>query len=139
MPGPVVLVDTSAIYAFVTRDDPHHQSALAFTRNWLAKGGRFALLDLVFGETLTLLKVRHGTQLAIRVGAELRRNPVYLWTPLGEEGERDTWAVFCQYQDKAWSFVDCALLAVARREGMAQVFGFDRHLTQMPGLTRLPV
>jgi uncharacterized protein len=138
VPAPTVLIDTSAVYAFVTQDDPHHHEAVSFARDWLAQGGRFALLDVVFAETLTLLRARHGAKFSIRVGTELRRNPVYRWTPLGEEGEKNTWATFCQFDDKAWSFVNCALFATARREGTEGVFGFDRHLVQMPGLTRLP-
>jgi len=37
---------------------------------------------------------------ALRVGRELRENPVYFWTALGADGERDAWAIFQQYDDK---------------------------------------
>ena len=42
------------------------------------------------------------------------------------------------YTDKQWSYVDCSILAVARRLQIAQVFGFDRHFDQMADLTRVP-
>lgn len=133
-----LLIDTGAIYAFVTRNDPHHESAKSFMAGWLARRGTFVLTDAVFAETMTLLKVRLGSDIAIRVGQELRRNPAYLWLALGPEGERDTWALFQRYRDKDWSFTDCALLATSRRAAIPQIFAFDHHFSQMPDLELLP-
>lgn len=136
--GPRLLIDTGAIYAFVTRNDPHHPSAKSFVAQWLSAGGSFVLADVVFGETMTLLKVRLGSDLAVRVGQELRQNPAYSWLPLGIEGERDTWSLFQRYRDKEWSFTDCALFALSRRAAIPKVFSFDHHFSQMPGVERLP-
>ena len=132
------LIDTGAIYAFTCRTDANHPAAVAFVKDWLARQGVFVLVDLVFFETMTLLKARLGTSVALRVGRELRQNPVYHWTPLGADGERDTWAAFEQYDDKEWSYTDCALLVVSQRLKLPEVFGFDRHLKQMPGVARVP-
>lgn len=138
MNGPRVLVDTGAIYAFVTRTDANHEAAKRFVESWLERSGYFVLADVVFAETMSLLKARLGTQVALRVGRELRRNPAYTWMQLGEKGEDDTWALFQRYDDKDWSYTDCAILALAHREGISQVFAFDRHFSQMPDITRLP-
>lgn len=132
------LIDTGAIYAFVTRTDDHHEAAKRFAREWLDQDGVFILLDVVFAETMTLLKARLGSEVAIRVGRELRQNSAYAWQPVGDEGERETWAVFERFQDKDWSYTDCALLASARREKIATIFAFDRHFLQMPEIERLP-
>jgi predicted nucleic acid-binding protein len=138
MGRPRVLIDTGAIYAFVTRTDTHHEQAKRFVRELLNRQGFFVLPDVVFAETMTLLKARLGPEIAIRVGQELRRNPAYAWLCLGEEGERETWAAFQRYADKEWSYTDCALLVLARREAIPHVFAFDRHFAQMPGIERLP-
>lgn len=132
------LIDTGAIYAFVTRTDRHHEAAKNFVRSWLDRGGDFLLADLVFAETMTLLKARLGAAIALRVGRELRRNPLYCWHAIGREAERDVWAVFDRYEDKEWSYTDSAILALARREKISQVFAFDHHFSQMPGIERLP-
>ena len=138
MGNPRILIDTGAIFAFVTRTDSHHEAAKRFVRDWLDQNGIFILLDVVFAETMTLLKARLGSEVAIRVGRELRQNKAYAWLPVGDEGERDTWAVFQRFTDKEWSYTDCAVLASARREKISGVFAFDRHFLQMPGLERLP-
>ncbi len=133
-----ILVDTGAIYAFATRNDRHHEAAKSFVRTWLDQDGLFVLPDVVFAETMTLFKARLGAGVALRFGRELRRNPAYLWDPLREEGERDTWALFQRYADKQWSYTDCAILALSRRVKVGCVFAFDHHFDQMPGIERLP-
>ncbi|MFL6193677.1 MAG: type II toxin-antitoxin system VapC family toxin [Thermoanaerobaculia bacterium] len=138
MGRPRILIDTGAIYAFVTRTDAHHEQAKRFVREWLDQQGIFVLSDMVFAETMTLLKARLGAEIAIRVGQELRQNPVYVWIGLGEAGEHETWAAFERFADKDWSYTDCALLVLARREAIPFVFAFDRHFAQMPGIERLP-
>lgn len=138
MARPSVLIDTGAIYAFVTRTDSHHEAAKSFVREWLSKQGTFTLADVVFAETMTLLKARLGAGLAIRVGRELRQNPAYVWMSLGEEGERETWKLFQRFADKDWSYTDCALLALAHREGISTIFAFDHHFSQMQEIERTP-
>ena len=138
MAGPRILIDTGAVYAFVVRTDKNHAAARAFTKKWLARRGVFVLADVVFAETMNLLKVRLGAEIAVRVGRELRESPAYVWAALGPEGEREAWAVFHRYTDKAWSYTDCSLLALSRSSGIDQIFAFDRHFSQMPGITRRP-
>ena len=133
-----ILIDTGAIYAFVTRSDRNHRAARSFVERWLKQGGVFVLADVVFAETMTLLKVRLGAETAIRVGRELRDNPAYAWTALGQDGERDAWEIFRKYHDKGWSYTDCSLLAISRRSGVRGVFAFDRHFSQMSGMEQQP-
>jgi predicted nucleic acid-binding protein len=133
-----ILIDTGAIYAFVVRNDLHHREAIAFTVESLATGGRFVLADLVFAETMTLLKARLGSQVALRVGRELRRNSAYEWVPMGQEGEEETWATFQRFGDKPWSYTDCALWVLGKRLRVNEIFAFDQHFSQMPAIVRLP-
>ena len=132
-----VLVDTGAIYAFVVRGDANHVHARRFVKSWLARKGVFVLGDVVFAETMTLLKARIGGDVAIRVGRELRENAAYAWVALGPDGERDTWSVFQRFDDKEWSYTDCALLVLGRRLDVPRVFSFDRHIAKMPELERV--
>ena len=55
-----ILIDTGAIYAFVTRSDRNHPAARSFVEGWLKRSGTFVLIDSVFAETMTLLKIRLG-------------------------------------------------------------------------------
>ncbi len=132
------LIDTGAIYALVARTDQNHAAAVGFLKSWLAQGGLFVLADVVFAETMTLAKRRLGTAVALRVGRELRQNPVYVWTVVSPQLEPETWVLFQKYDDKDWSYTDCTLLALAEHLKIREVFAFDEDFDQMPGMARYP-
>jgi predicted nucleic acid-binding protein len=46
MGTPRILIDTGAIFAFVTRTGSHHEAAKRFVREWLDQEGIFTLLDV---------------------------------------------------------------------------------------------
>ncbi|MHB0877211.1 MAG: type II toxin-antitoxin system VapC family toxin [Anaerolineae bacterium] len=132
-----LLVDTGAIFAFAVRSDAHHDEAVAFTVAAHTDRRSLLLCDVVFAETMTLLKARAGAAVAVRVGAQLRRSTLYQWLALGPEAEARAWALFSRYTDKEWSYTDCSILAVAQLLGLSDVFTYDRHFDQMPGINRL--
>jgi uncharacterized protein len=132
------LIDTGAIYAITAAADRHHKEAANFMKNWVKRDGIFFLSDLVFIETMTLAKRRLGPDVSIRLGWELRENPVFSWIPLTPSLEQETWAAFRRYDDKQWSYTDCELLVLAGKLNIPAIFAFDDHFRQMPGIRCLP-
>jgi uncharacterized protein len=132
------LIDTGAIYAITAAGDQHHQAAAQFMKIWMRKNGIFFLSDLVFIETMTLSKRRLGPEVAIRIGWELRENPIFSWISLSPALEQETWAAFRSYDDKEWSYPDCELLVLAKDLKITDVFTFSSHFRQMPGIRCLP-
>ncbi len=131
-----VIVDTSGLYALVDRKDPHHQRAAAYLRQ--AAGVHSLLLsNHVFDEIMTLTKMRLGMQTAMQLGLRLRNSQFIESVVFSAEEEFATWRLFTQYQDKAWSYTDCACLALAQRYNLDRAFTFDHQFSQM-GLTPLP-
>jgi predicted nucleic acid-binding protein len=133
----LALIDTGAIFAIANRNEMRHAVALEAARSWLAARNEFVLLDWVFDEAMTLLKARLGSAAALHTGRDLRHNPVYHWVPVTPDDEREVWSVFQQYADKDWSYTDCALLVLSRRLKVKQVFSYDGHIAQMPGVKRV--
>ena len=131
------IIDTSAIYAVAVRAEMRHVIADAFVQHWLAKRNEFVLLDWIFSEAMTLIKGRFGTEPALRVGRRLRDNLLYRWVAVTPDDEREVWVVFQRYADKQWSYTDCALLVLSRRLKIPQVFTYDAHFAQMPGIKRV--
>lgn len=133
-----VLADSSALFAYAVRTERFHSEATVFVDQLLAAKGQFILLDFVFSEVMTLFRSRFYSQAAPIYGCELRASSFYQWAPLGEEGERATWINFQKYDDKGWSFVDCALFTVSQQINVREIFTFDSHFDQMPGVRRVP-
>ena len=133
-----VLIDTGAVFALANRRDQHHPAAQKFFREWAARRQSLVLLDWVFIESMTLLKARLGAAIALQVGQQLRRNPLYRWVRFQPDDELEVWNTFQKYGDKDWSYTDCGLLVLSQRSRIAEVFSFDEHFKQMPGIVRLP-
>jgi len=54
------------------------------------------------------------------------------------EDEHESWLTFQKYSDRDWSYTVCALLVLAQRLHIKDVFTFDKHFAQMPGRMRRP-
>lgn len=133
MNGNDILVDTGALLASINRRDKYHRQATQFFNSH--RSSTYHLSELIFAETLTLSKSRLGPRMAILLGERLRQSPQFKIHPSDIE---QCWAIYARYDDKEWSFADCSILQLAHTLNVWTVFGFDRHLSQMAELTRLP-
>lgn len=131
-----LLIDTSALLAMVDAGDKYHAAAVAFVRARLP--AIFYLPETVFIETMVLTKARLGAGPAVELGNRIMASTYFPLLYLTMEDRQATWEIFSRYTDKDWSYVDCSILALARRLEVAEVFTFDRHFDQMAGLTRVP-
>ncbi|MBX3000481.1 MAG: PIN domain-containing protein [Caldilineaceae bacterium] len=131
-----VIVDTSALYALVDRNDPNHAAAVAYLRS-CTKQERLLLSNHVFDETMTLTKMRLGIHVALPLGMRLRNSQIIEFAIFNEGMEMALWRTFSQYKDKAWSYTDCASLVLAQARGIQEAFAFDHYFGQM-GLVKVP-
>lgn len=131
-----LIVDTSALYALVDRNDPNHTPASSFLRS-LAAQDALLISNHVFDETMTLTKTRLGVHVALQLGMRLRNSRILQSVIFDEGMEMALWRTFSQYKDKAWSYTDCASLVLAQARGIQEAFAFDHHFGQM-GLVKVP-
>jgi uncharacterized protein len=134
--GRTLIVDTSALYALVDRNDPNHAAASTFLRSLTAQDA-LLLSNHVFDETMTLTKVRLGIHVTLQLGMRLRNSRIIHSVVFDEGMEMAIWRAFSQYKDKAWSYTDCASLILAQARGIHEAFAFDHHFGQM-GLVKVP-
>lgn len=137
MPPPTILLDTSALYALIARDDKNHQAVSACLRRLASEGTRLLVIEPVFIESMTLIKRRLGSDVAITAGQKLRTSKVAELTSWGTADRDATWAAFVRYADKDWSYVDCACFAAMQTLGVTTAVSLDHHFQQM-GFQRLP-
>ncbi len=73
----------------------------------------------------------------MQLGLRLRNSRLVEMVVFSPADEQETWRVFSQVTDKAWSYTDCACRVLAHQRGIGQAFTFDRHFAQM-GLEMVP-
>ncbi len=124
-----VITDTSALIAFFVSSEKNHPAA----RNFMMQHRNICwiILESVFDETVTWIRTKVSIKASIRIGQILREEHCYV--NLSAADDAATWDVFCQYDDKKWSYTDCSILVMARQLKVNKVFAFDDHIRQMAG------
>jgi predicted nucleic acid-binding protein len=131
-----ILIDTSALHALNYARDDNHLRAVVYFKS-LAGWVKPIMTEWVFVETMNLTKARLGPAYAIEFGRQLKASKAFFPLLLTDFDKQTTWESFQQHQDKAWSYTDCSLLAIARRLGIRRIFAFDHYYQQM-GLEMWP-
>lgn len=130
-----ILIDTSAYYAIIDKDDAFHSSALRFI-----KGNTVPTLttNLIIIETLNLIKQRLGHYHAVKIGKKLFDHTI---TPIIKIDDKDmtkAWNIFQRYNDKGFSFTDCTSFVIMERLETDTAFTFDEHFRQYGKFTVVP-
>ena len=133
-----IFIDTGAFFAAKCSSDKNHPIAFSFY-NSICESGEFDLVttNLIIFETVTLAKGKVGIDFAIEFGKSLRNSSVIKIVKITEELENKSWDIFDTYNDKDFSFVDCASFAVMKEFGIRKAFAFDKHFEQF-GFERVP-
>jgi predicted nucleic acid-binding protein len=131
----MIFVDTGAWFAMaVPLDQDHIAVAQCFSQNV----SRLITTDYVIDETLTLLRARGYGKRALSLGEELFNGSIAEIYYLDEDDVRSAWEIFRRYDDKAWSFTDCASKAVMERLRIAQAISLDHHFRQFGNIVVTP-
>ena len=121
-----VLVDTSAVYALIDRDDAHHRRAASILRTLLRRGRTPLLTNFLVAESHALLLSRLGAETA-RDWLLTQIWPVEPVTPVDEKKARE---IIQRYVDKSFSYTDATSFAVMERLHLQEAFAFDAHFQQ---------
>ena len=121
-----VLVDTSAVYALVDRDDAFHRKAVPILRSMPGRGLTPLLTNFIVAESHALILSRLGAAMARRwlLGQVWEIEAVQA---RDEEVAKD---IIRKYTDKSFSYTDATSFAVMARTGIRVAFGCDPHFQQ---------
>ncbi len=121
-----VLVDTSAVYALLDRDDRCHDAAREALESLRKQRTDPLLTNFIVAEC-------HALSLS-RLGADIARKWLLgnIWPVerVNVEDETKARVIIEQYTDKTFSYTDATSFAVMERLGIKTAFAFDPHFRQ---------
>jgi len=109
-------VDTSAFYAYLIAGDRFHEPVAACLREAIGEGRTLFSSSLVLGETLGLLRIRHGIGAAGKFMSEIY--PLVVWRWIDEAMMGRIWNLVETQQKRSFTVVDAsAVICIAERPG----------------------
>lgn len=125
-----VFVDTGAFIALQDGSDQHHAAACRYQAALAAARRPLVTSNYVLDETYTWLRMSLGHRVAVDFGQRVGASRVLSVVRISSELEAQAWQIFCQYDDKTFSFTDCTSFALMRQYDLSTAFAFDHHFEQ---------
>lgn len=132
-----LFVDTGGWLGVVDPKDKYHAQATDFFRRALSTYAHLVTTNLVIAETYINIRrsSSHDKAIAFLDLIEKSGRIRCLWSD--DELEMSARELLRLYHDQDFSYTDAVSFALMRRDGLSDVFAFDRHFHTM-GFTVLP-
>jgi len=133
----MIVLDSSFLIAYHNTRDVHHPAAARAMVHLVAgQWGQPLLLEYVFLEVVTVLRARRDLAIATSVGTALLQATEVAFIPCSDFFVE----TFDEFNKAAadLSFVDAAILTVARRNRPGLIATFDKDFTGQPGVEVIP-
>lgn len=117
------LIDTNLLLALVFPADIHHQAALAAMSDTKM---RRIIPAPVLSELFYMVTARMDYHAAIRA-FQLARSAIFQIEPLNDDDMTRMEAIMTNYADNEFDFVDAALMAMAERLDICEIYTFDHR------------
>jgi uncharacterized protein len=134
-----VLADTSALYAFVDRNDASHVAARDAVARILNDGRRIVATDYLIAETVNLANARGGATVAMRVLDLVEQSAGIRVEWIGADRFGAAKTFFRKFSDHRYSFTDCTSFVVMRELRITEALTTDRHFVEAGFSALLPV
>ena len=132
-----LFVDTAGWVACADQSDPAHDACRAARDKAMRAGLMLVTTDFVVDETLTLMRLRLGVQVAEAWWRQIDGSSRVRWERISQERFDRALELFFRHRDKGYSFTDCTSFAVMRELKLTRALTTDKHFKQM-GFEVLP-
>ena len=117
------LVDAGPLYAYIDRDDAHHDTCLALLER---HPGPLAVPALVVAEVTYLVGTRLGPDAEVRFLGDLA-NRAFVIVPVADDDWLRIAELVARYRDLPLGTVDASVVAAAERLGITTIATLDRR------------
>jgi predicted nucleic acid-binding protein len=133
----VLFVDTGGWLGVLDPKDKYHAQATDFFRHALSAYAYLVTTNLVIAETYINIRRSSSHEKAVAFLDLIEKSGRIHCVWSDDELEMSAREVLRLYHDQNFSYTDAVSFAVMQRDGMHDVFAFDRHFRTM-GFTVLP-
>lgn len=123
------LMDTDFIIALTFPGESTHKKAKKIAEKYFHDQDVF-YLDLVLQECATVISRKYSQEDAVAVSKKLKTSASSILKPSIKNLE-DIWVLFYKQKKKNISFIDCANVVLAKRNGL-KLLSFDGFYKQFP-------
>ena len=123
-----IFIDTSAIYAILSSDDPHHAEAAATWQNLLLNGEDLLCTNYIVIEAFAIVQNRLGMT-AVRALHE-NAMPLVRVEWIGPTQHETATKIMLAAGRQQLSLVDCTSFETMRQLGITTAFAFDSHFVE---------
>lgn len=121
-----LFIDTGAFLAKEIAADQYHRQAVEFWNRIQEEEPAIYSSEHVLDETATLLARRTSYAWSAEWGRDVLGAGIHILAT--EEGDLlKAFSLMKKFADQAVSFTDCISFVLMKKEGLRDVFGFDRH------------
>lgn len=134
-----VFADTSFFFALAAKRDHAHSQATSVYSRLIHAGRRVITTDYVIDETLTLVKMRTETRIALSLLERIEQSDNILIEAIDAGRFQAAKALFRRHADHDYSFTDCTSFALMRELKMKEALTTDAHFVEAGFKTLLTV
>ena len=125
-----IFVDTSGYYSLLVRNDDRHKAAGRVLSEAKRRKRRFVTSDYVLDETLTLVKIRTESRVALALLERIEQSSAIVLEDINPFRLQAAKALFRKYWDHEFSFTDCTSFAVMRELKITDALTTDGHFVE---------
>lgn len=132
-----LFVDTSGWVALFNQRDRNHKAAKELWERLVRKRPSLYTSDYIIDETITLLRVRGGFEVAKKGGQNLFGSRILSLLKVSYSELLESWELFQKYPEHGFSFTDCTSFVLMKKNGIDYAFTFDKHFSILGFSVRL--
>lgn len=122
----MIFLDTSFLVSLEVETDQNHEKAIKVMDEIISgKFGKLIISDYIFDETVTVTFGKsRDLKKAVMVGTNLQNSAEIL--KVDERNLEEAWNLFKNQKGTRFSFTDCTILSLMKKEGIKNIATFDR-------------
>ncbi|MBI2451666.1 type II toxin-antitoxin system VapC family toxin [Candidatus Pacearchaeota archaeon] len=131
----MIFLDSSYLISLKLENDENHDRAVHLMKEiTIGEYGSLTISDYIFDEVVTILFAK-GKKLSLAIDAGEEIMQFIRIYKVDEEIFQRTWKIFKEQKSTKFSFTDCSIIAIMKKEGIKNIATFDEDFRKVEGIS----